>query len=190
MIAAIDNPGRPSMPRQSVLGISCALIVALVIMGFLGSAGATGQAGTPVATPCAVASPRAIGGTPARVATPASGVADGAALATFGTPVTTNCLTVTLTAENSKAGSGTLTVEVLNADGTPVEDADVVILTRHIEMDHGISTTDAVASGPGTWVAERVPLGMGGSWEAQVVITQPGAEPVAVTFAIELEGPG
>ena len=42
---------------------------------------------------------------------------------------------------------------------------------------------------PGTWVAERVPLGMGGSWEAQVVITQPGAEPVAVTFAIELEGP-
>ncbi len=186
MIAAIDNPGRPIVPRRSVLGICCALIVALAIISFLASAGAAGQAGTPAATPCAAASPQAFVGTPASAATPASSVADAAALATFGTPVSAACLTVTLTAESSKAGSGTLTVEVLNADGTAVDDADVVILTRHIEMDHGISTTDAVASGPGTWVAERVPLGMGGSWEAQVVITRTGAEPVAVTFAIEL----
>lgn len=186
MISKTGKPGPPSVLRRSMLGLACVLLVALAVMSFLASPGATGQAGTPAATPCAAVSPQAVAGTPARVATPASGDAEGIALATFGTPVTASCLTVTLTAESSRAGPGTLTVEVLDADGTPVEDAEVVILTRHIEMDHGISTTDAVPSGPGTWLAENVPLGMGGKWEAQVVITRPGTEPVAVTFAIDL----
>lgn len=186
MIASTNKAGWPSVLRRSVLGLPCVLLAALAAMSFLASPGATGQAGTPAAPPCATASPRAVVGTPARMATPTAGDADGIALATFGTPVTASCLTVTLTAESSRAGPGTLTVEVLDADGAPVEDADVVILTRHIEMDHGTSTTEAVPSGPGTWLAENVPLGMGGKWEAQVVITRPGAEPVAVTFAIKL----
>lgn len=186
MIATTDKPGWPSGLRRFVLGLPCVLLVALAVMSFPASPGATGQAGTPAPTPCAAASPRAVAGTPASAATPASGGTEEVMLATFGTPVVASCLTVTLTAESSRAGPGTLTVEVLDADGTLVEDADVVILTRHIEMDHGTSTTEAVPSGPGTWLAENVPLGMGGKWEAQVVITRPGAEPVAVTFALNL----
>lgn len=127
MIATTVKPGPPSVLRRSVLSLPCVLLVALAVMSFPASPGATGQAGTPAATPCAAASPQAVAGTPARVATPASQGIEGVALATFGTPVTASCLTVTLTAESSRAGPGTLTVE----------DADVVILTRHIEMDHG-----------------------------------------------------
>ncbi len=43
----------------------------------------------------------------------------------------------------------------------------VVINTLHIEMNHGTSTSDAVPSGPGRYVAKDVPLGTGGAWGAR-----------------------
>lgn len=192
MNATTDNADRPGVPFRSMLVMSAilpVLLIALTLTVSQAPARPLGQAGTPAAAPCATASPQAVDGTPERATPPASGGVDVAAPPTLGTPVTVSCLTVTLRAESTRAGPGTLTVEVLDAGGIPVEEADVVIYTRHIGMDHGTSTSDAVASGPGTWVAENVSLGMGGEWEAQVVITRPGFEDVAVIFVIDLVGP-
>ena len=38
--------------------------------------------------------------------------------------MTQACLTVTLTADKTKAGPRTLTIEVVGADGTPIDDAE------------------------------------------------------------------
>lgn len=106
-----------------------------------------------------------------------------------GVPVTTSCLTVTVTADETRAGPRTLTVEVVDAEGTPVDDAEVVITSRHLEMDHGTSTDQAHPTDRGRYVAEQVALGMTGRWHLEVVITRPGHEPVTVVVVVDLEGP-
>jgi len=190
MNAATDKPDRASLSRRSML--AALVMVPLLLAAFALFVSLTpprtlGQEGTPAAAPCLVAAPGAVAGTPGSVATPGGG--DEAAPSTLGTPVTASCLTVTLTAESTRAGPGTLTVNVRDAGGAPVSDADVVINTRHIGMDHGTSISETVASGPGTYVAERVSLGMGGAWEVQIVIARPGSEDVVVIFVIDLVGP-
>ena len=106
-----------------------------------------------------------------------------------GISVTASCLTVTVTADKTRAGPRTLTVEVVGADGVPVDDAEVVIKSRHLEMDHGTSTDQARPTGRGRYMAEQVALGMTGLWHIEVVITRPGHEPVTVVFVVDLDGP-
>jgi len=192
MNASTDKPDRASLSRRSMLAALVTLpllLTALALIVSLAPPRTLGQEGTPAAAPCLVASPGAATGTPPSVATPALVGGDGAAPPTLGTPVTASCLTVILTAESTRAGPGTLTVDVRDAGGAPVSDADVVINTRHIGMDHGTSISETVASGPGTYVAERVSLGMGGAWEVQIVIARSGFEDVVVIFVIDLMGP-
>jgi len=193
MNASTDKPDRASLSRRSMLAtlvMAPLLLTAFALIVSLTPPRTLGQEGTPTAAPCLVATPGAVAGTPGSVATPAAASGGGvAAPATLGTPVTASCLTVILTAESTWAGPGTLTVDVRDAGGAPVSDADVVINTRHIGMDHGTSISETVASGPGTYVAERVSLGMGGAWEVQIVIARSGFEDVVVIFVIDLVGP-
>ncbi len=163
------------------------LLLPALIFGFT-SLGTLGHEGTPAAQ-CVSASPAASLGTLAAFASPTLTKESADHAASLATPVTQSCLTVTLKADNTKAGPRTLTVMVSDADGAPVSDAQVVILTHHLEMDHGTSTNEAVAQGSGEYVATKVALGMGGSWLAEVVVTRSGSEPVAVPFVVELEGP-
>jgi hypothetical protein len=167
-------------PRHAIV----ASLLVIAALG-LGAFAAVAQDGTPTpaGTPCVLASPGAV------AATPAAPDVDVDAAATLGTPVVAACLTVTLRAGEPKAGPQDLTVEVRDPNGAPVSDAGVVILTRHLEMNHGTSTNEAVATGPGVYVAKRVAMGMGGTWQAEVVITRPGYEPVVAVFVIRLEGP-
>ena len=76
-----------------------------------------------------------------------------------------------------------------DGDGAPVADATVTIKTRHLEMDHGTSTDEAIATAPGRYVAEGVSMGMGGTWQTEVAVLRPGAEPAAFVFSVALEGP-
>jgi len=106
-----------------------------------------------------------------------------------GTPLVEAGLSVTLTADELRAGPVDLTIEVVDAAGRPVTGARVTIATQHLGMNHGVSTNEAEAVAPGRYVAERVAMGMGGTWQAGVTVEQPGEMPVEVTFRVVLEGP-
>ncbi len=114
-------------------------------------------------------------------------VADGPA--SLDTPVDAEGLTVVLTADGASAGPRDLTVIVTDDDGEPVTDATVAISTSSLEMDHGVSTSETEMIEPGRYLAEHVPMGMGGDWKAEVSIERPGASPVVVEFVVTLEGP-
>lgn len=67
-----------------------------------------------------------------------------------------------------------------------MSDAKVVINTRHLVMDDGTLTDDAVAKGTENTCYERV------AWEGRGLARRGhghGYEPVAVVFVVELEGP-
>lgn len=176
-----------SLLRRSRTVAASMLAIAVLSLGALL---ATGQEGTPspVDATCVPASPRSMTSTPTSAASPTAHEVSADDAPKLGTPTAGACLMVTLRADETMAGPRSLTVEVLDPDGAPVTDADVIIRTRHLEMDHGTSTTQAVATGPGLYVAERVAMGMGGTWQAEIVITRPGYEPVVVTYVIALEG--
>ncbi len=110
-------------------------------------------------------------------------------VAEVGTPIAVAGLSVTLLADELEAGPVDLTVEVADTAGRPVRGARVTIATQHLEMNHGVETDEAEAVGPGRYVAERVGMGMGGTWQADVTIARRGEAPVTVTFRVVLEGP-
>jgi hypothetical protein len=170
-----------------------ALIVMAVVVSLPGLV-ASGHDGhdaspSPAAAPCVSASPHVLIGTPDDAGSPVASPDATPAVPSLGTPVSQSCLTVTLSADTRAAGPRTLTVDVVDTSGAPVTDAEVVVNTRSLVMDHGVSTNQAQPTEPGHYVVENVPMGMAGAWQAEVVITQPGQAPVTVIFVVELEGP-
>ncbi|MEA2595039.1 MAG: YtkA-like [Thermomicrobiales bacterium] len=125
--------------------------------------------------------------TPAALGTPTAAVV--CTETGLGTPVAVDGLRVTLTAAQSKAGPVDLTVDVRDSAGQPVDDASVLVLNQHLEMNHGISITEAVHTDSGRYQAEQVPMGMGGHWQVEVQVARPGEPPVAAVFEITLAGP-
>ena len=139
-----------------------------------------------------------LGSVPARQAddaacasgTPAVGIGTPVASAVnVATPVAGACLTVTLLAESTQAAPNTLTVLIADERGEPVADATVTVENRHLGMDHGTSSRPAEAAAPGRYVAEKVPMGMGGRWEVTVIVARPAQPPLAFVFIVTLEGP-
>jgi hypothetical protein len=96
---------------------------------------------------------------------------------------------VTLVAETTQAAPNTLTVLIADEGGDPVAGATVTIENHHLDMDHGTSTRRAEAVAPGRYVAERVPMGMGGRWEVKVIVARPEQPSLAIVFLVRLEGP-
>jgi hypothetical protein len=107
----------------------------------------------------------------------------------LGTPAAAGELTVTVTAGSGKAGPIDLTITVQDLTGAPVTDATVTIRHQSLEMDHGISVRSAEAAAPGEYVAENVPMGMGGRWLVEVTIERPGQAAVVIGVELVLEGP-
>ena len=145
------------------------------------------------ATPPAAGPVCAVAGTPA-VGTPLAGPGRAGALppapgAAPGTPVARAGLRVTLLMESDKARPNDLTVVVVDDACRPVTGATVTIRTRSLEMDHGVRTTTAEEVGSGRYLAERVPMGMAGDWEAVVTVERPGADAAVLVFLVTLEGP-
>ena len=184
----------PAVPRgwlrsRPWVTLAAVTAVALVWVILLGDPSA-GQAGA-VGTPCPEVFP-AGAGTPVAPgeAEPAPPDAvETCADAGLGTPLPTDGLVVTLEADNLTAGPRDLTVVVVDADGQPVTGATVGIRTRSLAMDHGVSIDETVETEPGRYFAERVSLGMGGDWLAEVTIERPDTEPVVLYFVLTLEGP-
>ncbi len=150
---------------------------------------AFGATETPTATPyCprvteAEATPEIVAGT----GTPVAAVF--CAPTGLGTPLAAPDYSITLTAGQSDAGPVDLTVTIAGADGKPVDGADIIILSQHLEMNHGISFDEAKSTGPGVYVAPKVSMGMGGDWQVEVQVSLPGQPVVAAVFEVKLKGP-
>lgn len=105
------------------------------------------------------------------------------------TPVVAGDLTLVLTADGPNAGPRALTAILTDGTGEPVTDATVSLSLRSLEMDHGVSTRETEMVEPGRYLAERVPMGMGGDWRVEITVTRPGVDPVVVPFVLTLDGP-
>jgi hypothetical protein len=161
-----------------LVGSMAVLSAGVVLLGYAAGVGGQGVAdeATPAGTPCVPA------------ATPRANVVECVPVG-LGTPFAGDGLVVTLVAGAAQAGPVDLIVEVRDAAGEPVEDAMVTVRTRHIDMDHGVSTDEAVHQGEGRYLAKRVSMGMGGNWEAEVVIARDGEPDMVVIFRVVLDGP-
>lgn len=148
-----------------------------------------GANGTPEATPaCArLTESEAPPATPAAMGTPTAAIV--CTETGLATPVAVDGLQLTLTAAQDKAGPVDLTVAVVDAAGEPVVDATVLILSQHLEMNHGVSIDVAFHTGDGIYQANDVSMGMGGTWQVEIQVTRPGHPTAAAVFAVTLEGP-
>ena len=160
-------------------GVMIAAVVVLLAAFERGSLGASDPA-SPAVVPCYV-----VGSPVAREASP---ILHGCKPVTVGTPLAADGLMVTLTLSSNEAAPQNVVIDVRDANGTPVDDATVTIINRHLEMDHGdfVHTLDHV--GQGRYEAKGVGMGMGGRWQTEVVIERPGQPTVTVYFLEKLEG--
>lgn len=140
---------------------------------------ATPVSATPTSSPTPIGSPEP-DATACLTATPVVGLE---------TPAIQADLSVTVFADRGAAGPVDLTVEVTDAAGHPVTDATVTIETEHLEMNHGVSINETVLVDPGRYLAENVAMGMGGTWQATIIVERPGQDQVVFTVLVRLEGP-
>lgn len=179
---------------QYITRNTCSAIALTIIALFLGVAGvsvagyetydAIPEPG-PITSECVSVSPSS---TPKSASSPVASPDATASTVGAGTPVTVSCLTVTLSLDKMVAGPRTISIEIVSPSSAPIIDADVVLNTRSLVMDHGISTNQAKLTEPGLYVVEKVPMGMAGEWQAEVVIARPGQQPIVVIFVVDLEG--
>jgi hypothetical protein len=140
------------------------------------------------ATPCPNASPAP--GSP--IAESATAIASPESCATesvMGIPLAIDGLVINLTSDKDQAGPITLNIDVHDQDGAPVTGATVTLTASSLEMDMGANPHEAVEKEPGRYVAEQVPMGMGGSWRVEIDVHSPDGTSVVAYFKVELEGP-
>jgi hypothetical protein len=85
-----------------------------------------------------------------------------------------------------RPGPVTLIVELKDAEGRPVNGADVSVSTGMPSMGHGGPGGQFVEQGGGKYSAQGT-FGMGGVWRATITIVQPGQEPIKkeIDFTIQ-----
>ena len=189
-MASATSTTRHNVRRPGLVIAAVALLVLAVWLVLPSTQRPTlGAAESPTATPaCArLTGADRSSATPAALGTPTASVV--CTETGLGTPVAVDGLRLTLTAAQTKAGPVDLTVEVTDDTGARVDDATVLVLNQHLEMNHGVSITEAAHTGSGRYQATKVPMGMGGHWQVEVQVTRPGQPTVAAVFEIELDGP-
>ncbi|HEU0113153.1 MAG TPA: CopD family protein [Thermomicrobiales bacterium] len=117
---------------------------------------------------------------PAPVATTAAAAA--------GTPVTRDGMTATLLPAAWRMGPTTLTAQLVNAAGTPVTNAAVTVIVRSLDMDMGTTSVAATETAPGRYDAVKVPLSMGGRWQATLRVVPRGQPAAAFVFDLDVAG--
>jgi hypothetical protein len=148
-----------------------------------------GADGTPSPTPICprINDPQAIAATPDVFGTPTMEfICTETGLAT---PLTVDGLNLTVNAAQDQAGPVDLTIAVTNARGEPVVDAEVVVLSQHLGMSHGVSVDEAFHTGEGVYQVNDVSMGMGGDWQVEIQVERADQPVVAAVFTIALQGP-
>jgi hypothetical protein len=172
-------------------GVTLAALVFIAFAAWLAFPSAQrvtlGADGTPEATPACARLTEEPEATPAALGTPMAAVV--CTETGLRTPVAVDGVQLTLTAAQDKAGPVDLTIAVVDDAGEPVVDATVLILTQHLEMNHGVSIDVAFHTGDGIYQANKVSMGMGGTWQVELQVTRPGQPTAAAVFEVSLEGP-
>ncbi len=106
---------------------------------------------------------------------------DGVPVARLGTPITSSGLIVTLIKAPASYGFGIFEVEIKQANGQRVDNAEVEFAVEMPGMEMGIQEVTAEADDEGIYRAE-IAIGMPGLWRLDVTIRQDGAEPVRFAF--------
>ena len=83
-------------------------------------------------------------------------------------------------------GSVQFIVDVTDAKGQPVNDANIKVTAIHPGMNMSISGT-ATAQGKGRYAVQGN-LGMGGAWKVKVEVNKTGLPPSAQEFDLEVMG--
>ncbi len=166
-------------------GIVAAAGVATLAVGAAAIAGARIAPPEPVvaaiqtpAAPTPEASPSAADDHHAMMhhATPEAGTATPEPLPGPGTVIQGDGLTIELDAAPNAAGPVDVTITLRADDGTPLEDARVIVLSDMPAMAMGRTETPATETAPGQYEAEFVPLAMPGEWRLAVRVS-PGPNP-------------
>jgi hypothetical protein len=187
-LMTLDPVRRRDLTRLGVTMTALFLVTLVAWLAFPSAQRMTlGADGTPTATPACTRLTEKPPATPAALGTPMAAVV--CTETGLGTPVAVDGLELTLTAAQDKAGPVDLSIAVVDAAGEPVVDAAVLILTQHLEMNHGVSIDVAFHTGDGVYRANKVSMGMGGTWQVEVQVTRPGQPPAAAVFEVTLEGP-
>ncbi len=87
-------------------------------------------------------------------------------------------------------GKNTLTLQVLDAGGKPVDGATLSIVPTMPDHGHGTSVVPVVTplGADGKYTASDVYLAMAGLWEVKITVQVPGGATSDVTFAFCLDG--
>ena len=124
--------------------------------------------------------------------TPEPGAVDVEAMgcqpAGVGTPLVGAKLTVTLSLSSDRAAPQNIVVRILDANGSSVDDATVMLINRHLEMDHGDFVRKLVHDSDGRYLGEKVGMGMGGRWQTEIQVSRPGQPTTTFIFAVLLKG--
>jgi hypothetical protein len=87
-------------------------------------------------------------------------------------------------------GTNTMTVQVLDASGKPVDGASVTLVPFMPDHGHGSAVAPIVKGlgADGKYTIEKVYLAMAGLWELRFNVQAPGAASSDVTFSFCLDG--
>jgi hypothetical protein len=87
-------------------------------------------------------------------------------------------------------GGNTMTVQILDASGKPVDGASVTLVPFMPDHGHGSAVAPVVKGlgADGKYTIEKVYLAMAGLWELRFNVQAPGLAPTDVTFAFCLDG--
>ncbi|HEY7036028.1 MAG TPA: FixH family protein [Thermomicrobiales bacterium] len=185
------NPTNHNLSKR--LGLTAAVLAGLILAAWFALPAAQratlGAGETPTATPTCprLTDTNGTPATPVDLGTPTAAVV--CSETGLGTPVAADGLWITVTAAQSKAGPVDLTIGVADDTGAPVDDATVLVLNQHLEMNHGVSVNEAAHTASGRYLAKQVPMGMGGHWQVEVQISRPDQPVVAAVFEVTLTGP-
>jgi hypothetical protein len=87
-----------------------------------------------------------------------------------------------------RMGPTTLTAQLVNAAGKPVTNAAVTVIVRSLDMDMGTTSVAAMETAPGRYDAAKVPLSMGGRWQATLRVAPRGQPSASFVFDLVVAG--
>lgn len=160
-------------------------IVAIGAVGFLtNSPPPSAQARRP-ATPVAVApSPQQ---SPAAAATPRPTRTPVPSLP-FSQTQTVKDLQIGLEVTPASIGENSVRVTVRDATGVPKDVQKVLLAFEMLEMEMGITETDATLEGNGRFVADKGWFGMVGRWRVRVTVRRSDADDIETEFTVPVGG--
>jgi hypothetical protein len=103
-----------------------------------------------------------------------------------GTTLSGDGISVTLAAAPQVSGPVTVSIKIGEAEGSPLAEARVAVISDMPDMAMGRMETPALETEPGLYVAEFVPLGMTGEWRLAVRVSPRGASTQVFAFAVQV----